>query len=832
MPDEAVVRIVLEDAGHGAGDAARTDTSTGGESQEAGGGFIKTSVEAMIMEGAMRRAIDPLLKEISKLTNTQVDNTKETRGLIQEIKMFGGGLAKIAPGIKRGLDEFVTGSLTGGIKEGFKDIDYSLKDVLKGIQGGLFGTERGRFGEIEAPEGQKPYDPKQVAMMEFERPDDAMDKASFAFLQAKTLEEKEAQAKAAPLIDLVPPVGKVASQAPFYKPLPGEVDQLRAVEPAYKPTLMGMPAYHDLQGKAAYEERLMPEQPLTTQDEMDERKRREDARAATAETSARVRKMVEETEARIKREEDKKYRIAHQHSHPKPYSSTVADLLASSYETDTEGPLPPEAIPVQPPELPPKPTTQVGETRKTKKWKGWTGGHGKEYNREHDYSEDASTVASPEEAAAELVPVAEVPVASVASPGASLEGFEPESGFGLELDPEDFGEKLAESMGMAAEAPAEPSFVDMLESLRDPEDNPLNKVVPQSAEDMFSEAIEKFQGDEPPPAPELPPDKWEGWEPHKGAKGKWNLRGNIPEDEWIQMMGAGILPPNPGNAITARQYDAFVEWRRSTNQGPPSFSQGGTVPGQAQGTDTIPAWLTPGEVVVNKDAASANKGLLEDMNRGVKHLAEGGETSSPNAINVIGSAVRGTISTDTDPGSKINQFGEAIGGLNPIVGATVQAFGALIQEIDKTVEKYGEYSPQIAQAQAIAEVRQTLGDMRRAQEAGDVLAKYVITKSDMQQKIEEIKMKALMQIVPVVTKILEVIEAIMPSGEGINTSISGLRDPLDMIAQSIESILGIERDKKLPDVVDPTDILLNIVGPTGRYRNPTGQETPRSGGLD
>jgi hypothetical protein len=71
------------------------------------------------------------------------------------------------------------------------------------------------------------------------------------------------------------------------------------------------------------------------------------------------------------------------------------------------------------------------------------------------------------------------------------------------------------------------------------------------------------------------------------------------------------------------------------------FARGGTVTYKAvggsifkpKGTDTVPAMLTPGEFVVNKEAASSNKSLLTAINNGyakggpVKYLAEGGWVS-------------------------------------------------------------------------------------------------------------------------------------------------------------------------------------------------------------
>jgi TP901 family phage tail tape measure protein len=62
---------------------------------------------------------------------------------------------------------------------------------------------------------------------------------------------------------------------------------------------------------------------------------------------------------------------------------------------------------------------------------------------------------------------------------------------------------------------------------------------------------------------------------------------------------------------------------------PPAFAVGGKVPGRPRGTDTVPAWLTPNEYVVNAQSARANASLLERINsaRGPVYLADGGKPS-------------------------------------------------------------------------------------------------------------------------------------------------------------------------------------------------------------
>ena len=65
-------------------------------------------------------------------------------------------------------------------------------------------------------------------------------------------------------------------------------------------------------------------------------------------------------------------------------------------------------------------------------------------------------------------------------------------------------------------------------------------------------------------------------------------------------------------------------------QGIQRFASGGIVGnyfntgGLAKGTDTVPAMLTPGEFVVNREATQKNRGLLSSINNGVTYANEGG----------------------------------------------------------------------------------------------------------------------------------------------------------------------------------------------------------------
>lgn len=198
-------------------------------------------------------------------------------------------------------------------------------------------------------------------------------------------------------------------------------------------------------------------------------------------------------------------------------------------------------------------------------------------------------------------------------------------------------------------------------------------------------------------------------------------------------------------------------------------------------------------------------------------------------ISAIGSAANFAASSDSDPASSLDKVGDAANGvadkltyISPLlsvfgtaVGESIKAFAALMHEIDKTADRYGEYSPEIAQAQAIAEIRLTLGDLRRSREVETQLARYVQTQAEMQEKFEDIKVKLLVRILPVVTRIMEKIDMALSNAERVEHAISSLLEPLSRIPGAINSFEGTMRQATTPEPTDPTEILFgpNMVLP-------------------
>ena len=84
----------------------------------------------------------------------------------------------------------------------------------------------------------------------------------------------------------------------------------------------------------------------------------------------------------------------------------------------------------------------------------------------------------------------------------------------------------------------------------------------------------------------------------------------------------------PGSALGAASAAQRARPLRRNSGGPIPFATGNTVPGVGN-TDTVPAVLTPGEFVVNKQAAQENIGLLNAINDGKTiSLNKGGGVAS------------------------------------------------------------------------------------------------------------------------------------------------------------------------------------------------------------
>ncbi len=187
-----------------------------------------------------------------------------------------------------------------------------------------------------------------------------------------------------------------------------------------------------------------------------------------------------------------------------------------------------------------------------------------------------------------------------------------------------------------------------------------------------------------------------------------------------------------------------------------------------------------------------NQSLL-DAARAVTSFAVSLVSASPDPaifVNAFGAAVE-------QAGSLLVAAGVASGGFAVAIGAAVSILGEFMHAMDGMVERYGQYNPEIALAQAQAEVRQMMGDIRRAQEAGPNLVRYIQQRSDMQQKFEDAKIRMMNTLMPVALNLMEILTNLMPAVElavkEIGSALSFLGD-INKILGSIDKNTKKQQD--------------------------------------
>jgi hypothetical protein len=133
----------------------------------------------------------------------------------------------------------------------------------------------------------------------------------------------------------------------------------------------------------------------------------------------------------------------------------------------------------------------------------------------------------------------------------------------------------------------------------------------------------------------------------------------------------------------------------------------------------------------------------------------------------------------------IMKLGPLFQGVAPIVymfggavGAATSALGQFMHALDQSAAHYAQYNPQLALAEAMADVRQTLGDLRRAQRAGPALAQYVTARAELQQKIEDMKVRFMTRLVPLAINGMAILEKALPYIEAIMEAITAVLEVL------------------------------------------------------
>lgn len=120
--------------------------------------------------------------------------------------------------------------------------------------------------------------------------------------------------------------------------------------------------------------------------------------------------------------------------------------------------------------------------------------------------------------------------------------------------------------------------------------------------------------------------------------------------------------------------------------------------------------------------------------------------------------------------------------------AVIGAFKSLTDITNKLADRYEEYSPQIAQAKAQAEIAGMLGDMRRAQQSEKELVQFLQAQSELEQQWEDVKIAIMKEIIPVLTVFLRILSELL--------GIASRTDEYDKVNDPTSIILGRARDAR------------------------------------
>ncbi len=189
----------------------------------------------------------------------------------------------------------------------------------------------------------------------------------------------------------------------------------------------------------------------------------------------------------------------------------------------------------------------------------------------------------------------------------------------------------------------------------------------------------------------------------------------------------------------------------------------------------------------------------------------------------------GLVSPDDNPASMVENIGGFVKGLGdavPILGTFVSVLGTAISTVgqfmramDGMVERYAAFSPELAQAQAMADIVQVMGDFRRAQEVTPELLQYLQTRTEMQQKFEDAKIRFIQKMMPTAIKVMEMTEKLLPLVEVIVDIISAILNLIPGVGDKVDEIRKkMDKDDTAMDFQLPTDIILNQRRPVSPFK--------------
>jgi DNA-binding transcriptional regulator YiaG len=153
----------------------------------------------------------------------------------------------------------------------------------------------------------------------------------------------------------------------------------------------------------------------------------------------------------------------------------------------------------------------------------------------------------------------------------------------------------------------------------------------------------------------------------------------------------------------------------------------------------------------------------------------------------------------------------AIGAAAIAAGASLKAFDTALAPL---VDRFSKYSAAITGAEAQADLRRELNDMRRAEQAGPRFAEYLNAQSQMSETWEDIKTTIMNSLAPIMTTLAEIFKLLAPLAYVVAGPLMLIGEIIDLIRQALKFLKIIASKDEAADAFD-FNALRDILIPSG-----------------
>jgi hypothetical protein len=254
-----------------------------------------------------------------------------------------------------------------------------------------------------------------------------------------------------------------------------------------------------------------------------------------------------------------------------------------------------------------------------------------------------------------------------------------------------------------------------------------------------------------------------------------NLLGSISK----AFTGAGAAAPAAATAVTATAAGAGAGAGAAAT-GAAGATGAAAGPLVAAGPVGVAIAATLAALKVIDMAGDAAAGLVKSVGAVTAGLIKMGGVD---ALGAVGTGLE-------DFGGKLAYIAPVFGVALKIAGAGIQAFVQALDAVSSYAKRFEQTSPDIAFAQAKADVRMMIGDIRRAQTMGPNLARFIEARSKFENSWEDFKVRFIVMIEPFLTYIMTALEKMLTNFDTGIEMVSGIFDGVLAIKATMDLRLG------------------------------------------